>query len=291
MRTVYKIESQMNVLNCHWSSLLDVLIYLERLLHLVQSLNQELYCLIQYAEIQKLFRKLQIMEKRKCALQTTQQELKETITIKQHELVGTKQSVKHYEHNVNITFIRHGESQFNVTEPNIYNTQNKAVSPNNALLDCGLTHKGIQQCSALNFEFDLLIVSPLRRCQETVEYSKIEYDRIITLHIFREYKTDICDFMAHEKRIGETENEIINRTNASKHVLQYIINDSPDIRSIGIVSHHDFIWYFTSEIIQNERFGTGLQNADFITLNTSAITQTLNVCNRQIMTVSKYGVS
>ena len=208
------------------------------------------------------------------SLQTTQNILKKSILSHLDDIssmIGSKAHGTNSEHGkVEITLIRHAQSEFNVIEESKHNDTEKLRAPKN-LLNCGLTQTGMTQCNALNFRFDLLIVSPMKRCLQTLEYSNIEYSQMVALEIFREYKTDICDFMTDEEIVNEREFEIINRTKASKEVLKYIMNHNKELRSIGIITHYEFIWYFTSEIIQNERFGTGLQNADFVTINGSAL--------------------
>ena len=243
---------------------------LQRLL-LLQTLTASLQDSLEELRLRKQINQLILKHE---SLQTKQNILKKCILSHLDDIssmIGSKAYDTNGEHgNVEITLIRHAQTEFNVIEESKHNDTERLSAPNN-FINCGLTQTGMFQCNALKFHFDLLIVSPMKRCLQTLEHSKIRYSQLITLDIFREYKTDFCDFMTDEETVNETEFEIINRTTASKEVLKYIMNHNKELRSIGIITHHDFIWYFTSEIIQNERFGTGLQNAEFVTINGSAL--------------------
>lgn len=147
-----------------------------------------------------------------------------------------------------ITLIRHAESQFN-------------QSSTNDISDCDLTFQGTQQAKKLTLKFDLLIISPLKRALDTLQHSNIKYNHIIINHLFREFKINICDFLQTEEIIYETETELLDRIIQSKKYLQ-----SVEYTNIGIITHADFIWYFTSYIINNERYGKWLDNVEHITL-------------------------
>ena len=54
-------------------------------------------------------------------------------------------------------FLRHAESVYNA------NQENK-------MFNCGLTDKGILQASQLTGDYDLVIVSPLKRTSDTLKY-------------------------------------------------------------------------------------------------------------------------
>ncbi len=128
-----------------------------------------------------------------------------------------------------ITLIRHAESIYNKTM-------------DNSLINCGLTDEGKIQSSKLEYNFDLIIVSPLKRALDTLKYSNITYKNLEISDLFREYKTNGCDYFENEAIISETEEELYSRIKQAK---QYIstLNQS----NIGVVTHGDFIWWFTSK--------------------------------------------
>ncbi len=59
-----------------------------------------------------------------------------------------------------ITLVRHGESESN-------------VSGDLSIYDPGLTERGTQQASNIQGCFDLVVVSPLKRARQTLQYSKV----------------------------------------------------------------------------------------------------------------------
>lgn len=79
-----------------------------------------------------------------------------------------------------ITLIRHGESGFGENYTSIEH-----------LTNCRLTSVGINQSKQLNFHFDILILSPVKRTMETYINSKIKANKIIINELFRE-KDDVC---------------------------------------------------------------------------------------------------
>ena len=249
---------------------------LQQLECVTKCMLNDLELLNNLLEIQNFNCTLKELQHKQRILMKLESELKKSIVDKQREIssiVGNKDQINKNNDfdDISITFIRHAQSEFNAIEENKINQTCDDTEQKN-LINCGITKTGMDQCSKLDLEFDLLILSPLKRCQQTLEYSNIKYNKLIIMDIFREYKTDICDFMKDEEIIYETEQDIINRVNISKDILKYIIKDNENhIKSIGIVSHFDFIWYFTSEEIDNERFGAGLNNADKVTVTVNKL--------------------
>lgn len=248
------------------------MLQIKQLEMVVQSLWNDLNLIKCVLETQKLNQTLKLLQSKHDSLMQIQHQLKKSMMDKKMEIENIF-NVKniHCNHlkNVEIRLIRHAQSKFNVIEETkSYNKDQNASNDfsSNDLIDCGLSKKGIDECSQINFKFDLLIVSPMKRCLQTLECSNINYKKMIIMDIFREYKTDICDFIKKEEIMYETEKDILNRINIGKDILKYIINDNQEINSIGVISHFDFIWYFTSHLVQNERFGTGLKNAESVIL-------------------------
>ena len=71
-----------------------------------------------------------------------------------------------------VDILRHGESEGNVGI-------NKP--------DPALTERGRSQAGQVTGEWDLVVLSPLRRAQETLTYSGIKYRWMVTCELCREY--------------------------------------------------------------------------------------------------------
>jgi broad specificity phosphatase PhoE len=138
-----------------------------------------------------------------------------------------------------ITFIRHAESDWNAN-------QCSSICP----VDTDITEKGIQQASSLDFTFDVLIISPLKRTLKTFEFSKIKYNTIIKSELFTEkIKNILCkeDEESYQIRVNEAI-KLINETNSL---------------NIGILSHGQIIHDILEKYGQNDIF---LGNAKHFTL-------------------------
>ena len=151
-----------------------------------------------------------------------------------------------------IYLLRHCESVFN-------------ANPKEQIKDCPLTKKGELQASSIEGYYNLILCSPMKRTRQTLEYSKLTYDKLEINNIIREYKTDICDFLEDEKIIYETENEILNRVSYLKKFLSSVSGH----KKILLISHADILWYLTSESLEREpyktneeRFGIWLDNGE-----------------------------
>lgn len=153
-----------------------------------------------------------------------------------------------------ITFIRHAESYHNYYKKYGFNIDQ------NKLIDCGITNFGKTQAKKLNQQFDILLVSPLKRTKETLIFSNIKADKIIYEELFRERRLDICDFKEDEDIIVETEDEFLIRVNKAKYFLKNI-----NYKNIGVITHSDFIWLYSSYEIDGERFGQWIDNCELYT--------------------------
>jgi len=143
-----------------------------------------------------------------------------------------------------ITLIRHAES--------IFNSNDKYDVPN-----CGLTENGILQANNLTFYFDCILISPLKRSLDTFMHSNIQFDEFIITNLVREHKTNKCDFFEYEDFVAETEEKLTERIDNVKLYIKSL----PYV-NIGIITHADFIFYFTSKIIDGERYGQWLKNTE-----------------------------
>lgn len=124
-----------------------------------------------------------------------------------------------------VTLLRHAESLFNK-----YLTSEK---------DCDLSPEGIQQAAALTGEFDVILLSCLRRTHQTLLHSQIKGKRILLTDLCREQRKDICDFL--EKEDGshkESDEELEHRIDCFK---DYIRRECKPTDSVLVISHGDFI--------------------------------------------------
>lgn len=127
---------------------------------------------------------------------------------------------------VKITFIRHAQSRFNSGE----------VRDAGLLRNCSLSAYGVQQCDTLEHEFDLLIISPLKRAIQTYANSRIKARHIIINPLFREHKSWEVNLLDFEEPEYETDVCINKRMEAAMQFLR----DQP-FANIGVISHHDFL--------------------------------------------------
>jgi broad specificity phosphatase PhoE len=161
-----------------------------------------------------------------------------------------------------IYFIRHAESEYNIDN----NITHK---------DCGITSKGESQCiktceELKNDQFDLVICSPLKRCKQTCERLKLNSNKVDIDYDCREHIQHVSDLMEGEEVVYETEEKVIKRTNEFKQkLLNY--EKQYNYKKIAVVSHADFIFYFTSNFTDGEHFGIWLTNAECWIVNTDEL--------------------
>ena len=155
---------------------------------------------------------------------------------------------------MNIYFLRHAESTFN-------------VNPLDDTVDCPLTSKGTEQSLHLNRclwpnHYSLIISSPLRRCLDTFKLLQVTYDEFEINDLFREirsgYKSDLLN--ENETNLIENEQEIKQRIN---EINDYLLKKKQaNISNVLIITHADLIWKLTSYEINGEYFGKWLNNAE-----------------------------
>ena len=129
-----------------------------------------------------------------------------------------------------VVFIRHAESRFNIGIQEY---------------DSVLTETGKQQASKLMGNYPLILLSPMKRCLETLQYSRITSDNVYTWDILREHKTEICDFFENEEMIIETDDELTERCD---HIIEEFIRLKQDIL---VITHHDIIANITGMKLDN----------------------------------------
>lgn len=149
-----------------------------------------------------------------------------------------------------IRLIRHAQSEHNASGHNDIK-----------FIDCGITKLGEEQAKTLNFNFDLIILSPLKRTMLTYNNSNINADDMKINELFREFKVDYSDFLPGEELRLETEEEIEIRV---KKAFEYL-KKLNQYKNIGVICHRDFIKYFMK--YNFNKYGVVLGNCEHITLN------------------------
>jgi broad specificity phosphatase PhoE len=151
---------------------------------------------------------------------------------------------------MNIYFLRHAESTFN-------------VNPLDDFIDCLLTPNGIQQSIDLNnSHYSLIICSPLRRCIDTLKYSKITFDQFEINDLFREIRTGCKSDLLNENEMIFIENEEQIKQRIDQ-INSYLLDKKQlNISNILIITHADLVWNLTAHQINGELFGTWLNNAE-----------------------------
>jgi hypothetical protein len=173
---------------------------------------------------------------------------------------------------VKITLIRHGQSVVN---------ENPNLAPE-LRINAGLSTTGILQAKQLKFNFDLLIITPVKRSIQTYTNSDIKVANICMHDVFRELMDDSANFLELEQQKLENMQQlevrvdqaiillrqIIGTVHDSKQESEQLIQDEPEsnvnsldadslikvnkYNSIGIISHFQFLKIFTKKVIGKE---------------------------------------
>lgn len=105
-----------------------------------------------------------------------------------------------------------------------------------------LTDVGCHQSKQLNFSFNILIISPLKRCLETYTNSNVKVGSVIVSELFREHVTTPNNLFEYEDFVYEMDEDFEQRVKESIEFLKKL--DTPNI-NIGIITHNDYIEKFT----------------------------------------------
>jgi broad specificity phosphatase PhoE len=132
--------------------------------------------------------------------------------------------------------MRHAQSQSNA---------NSKLTPEQRI-NSRLTVKGITQSKSLEFEFDLIILTPLKRSLETYINSGIKARTVVIMDIFREFKNDPVNFMESEEMKYETKEMLKIRVDKSIAILKELASSH---ESIGVISHYGFLKYLTGKMV------------------------------------------
>ncbi len=147
-----------------------------------------------------------------------------------------------------VTIIRHGQSKQNAGQ----------CKNDDELRNCALSDVGKEQSKNLNQNFDVVIVSPLKRAIETYENSNIKAGNVIYSDLFREHREhNLSEFLENEEVIPE-----INVRQRAQNAFQFL--KELNFNNIGIVTHLCFSWYLLEQCGQPI---SSLENTQSITFN------------------------
>lgn len=127
-----------------------------------------------------------------------------------------------------VTFIRHAQSEYNIGKNNSFNAP--------------ITEDGAISCKNLDLNFDLLILSPLKRSIQTYANSNIKTKNIIINELFQECKdkpSNMLDNDTNYETVYDFENRLDN-------AIKFLKDRSEN--NIGIITHHDFVHKITKKI-------------------------------------------
>lgn len=136
---------------------------------------------------------------------------------------------------VKITLIRHEESIYNRYRILDFNSM--------------LTKNGIQRCSKLEGDYDVVICSIMKRTRQTLYYSCINYNYIYITNLCREIrKGNIVDMISEEEDYIETEKELQRRILGFKMLVKVLSFDND---KIAVITHGGFIQRLTGVRLNN----------------------------------------
>lgn len=144
-------------------------------------------------------------------------------------------------------FMRHAESVSNK-----YRTDNP---------DPDITLEGKIQASRVKGNYDLVILSPLKRTHQTLKSSKISFDYLFVSDLVREFKTSKSDFLQNERIVFENENDLFKRICLFEKQLKYLKNK---YKKILIITHGLFIYYYMNKNINRPKLGRVVDNCEIV---------------------------
>jgi broad specificity phosphatase PhoE len=124
-------------------------------------------------------------------------------------------------------FCRHAESFGNI---------------GNLRVDSPLSDYGVEQAKLLSGFYDCIVISPMRRCLETLHYSNITYNKLYICEDFRERIFGHIDNKLLEKMVPETDKEFFERTKKFEQQLETIKKEHNTILLIGHSYYYNCWW-------------------------------------------------
>lgn len=134
-----------------------------------------------------------------------------------------------------ITIIRHAQSEINANHD----------LPAELSANSRLSPKGMEQAADLDFKFDLLILTPLKRTLQTYTFSKIKTADVMINPLFRELMDGPANLLEMEEYKSESLLELDKRVDIAIAWLREI---SHSYKSIGIISHFHFLKFFRQKL-------------------------------------------
>ncbi len=176
-----------------------------------------------------------------------------------------------------VFFIRHAESTFNVWKKSLPDDE-KRCHPLMGHRNCGITSEGEKQCLAVRdrileqektLDFDAVVVSPLRRTQETFQRIGVQSVKrpVVTNSLCREFAIDECDFFQDEEVVMETREHFEQRLQDFKTWLK---EEYSGCEKVAVISHGDFIHAMLANsafVESSEDSKHWLDNAEYTVLN------------------------
>ena len=133
-----------------------------------------------------------------------------------------------------ITLMRHAESE--------------AAAQYKDMFDSSLSERGKMQAAEVSGHFDLVICSPLCRTKETVDHSKITYDKLMTVEEAREIKMNTkYNFLKGEEIIRESKEEFVKRMDKLEEML---LDLSKSYKEILVVCHAFVVRYLVKRAME-----------------------------------------
>lgn len=121
-------------------------------------------------------------------------------------------------------------------------------------IDVGLTPDGIKQANRLSGEFDLVIISPLRRTMETFKHSEIKTKTLVTWDCCREVICDPSDCLHGEIFEIEQEESVVQRLTEFLNKLEFLKGTYPINKKILVITHGFIILRLTGRMLDNAEY-------------------------------------
>lgn len=170
---------------------------------------------------------------------------------------------------MSIFLLRHAESTFNVFD--MWHREGQEPGP-----DCSLSDDGKKQAMLLEGKFDLILSSPLKRCKQTLDYSKLTATKVEIRHDLREVVKEVSDTLEGETFEIETDQSIRRRAKSELAYIRHLQSTNENIRLL-ILSHHDLL----NALIQEANNSNDDPKDEIILLNSTLyqwVVGSMNVC-------------
>ena len=129
--------------------------------------------------------------------------------------------------------------------------------------DVGLSELGQEQARGVKGDYDIVVMSPMLRCWQTLEHSQLSYKEIITMEEAREMKRHhFCDYKQGEEVFPETDDEMFARMEILWKKLREITVGDKRVLYLG---HGKVVFYLTSLIHgRNKENGLRMKDAQIV---------------------------